>query len=287
MSLNRRQFLKLAGLGLGGSLLSAQKAEASGGSGGEDGVAMLYDTTKCVGCKACQNACKDWNGNPPNVDPSGLYDAPTELSADAWTIIQLYDGEDEYSFSRKGCMHCIEPACAAACPVSALQKTAEGPVTYDPKRCIGCRYCMVACPFDVPRFEWDEVIPVVDKCTFCTTEGRNRLEEGLGPACAEACPTGALIWGTRSELLEEAHQRLEDNPDKYVDHVYGEEDAGGTSVLLLSHVDFEKIGFPDLGSEPVPALNDAMGPIILPSIFGGGLAILAGAYFLTKRKEEE
>jgi formate dehydrogenase iron-sulfur subunit len=272
---------------MSGILLSNKDALASEGVDLENGVAMLYDTTLCIGCKACQNACKDWNGNPAELDPSGLYDAPQELSADTWTIIQLYEGDGEYSFSRKGCMHCVDPACVSACPVHALEKTTEGPVVYDPKRCIGCRYCMVACPFDVPRFEWNEVIPVVDKCTFCTTEGRNRLEQGLGPACADACPAGALIWGTRSDLLEEAHARLEDNPGKYIDHVYGEEDAGGTSVLLLSHVDFEKLGYPALGPESVPALNDAMGPVILPSIFAGGVAVLAGSYFLTKSKKKE
>lgn len=288
MSLDRRQFLKIAGAGLGGFLLPSPKnVKASGGEVSDDAIAMLYDTTKCIGCRACQNACKDWNGNPDELDPSGLYDAPLELSSDTWTTIQLYDGGEEWSFSRKGCMHCIDPACASACPVHALEKTPEGPVTYNPKRCIGCRYCMVACPFDIPRFTWEKTIPVVAKCTFCTTEGRNRLEDGLGPACAEACPTEALIWGKRSELLEVAHQRMADNPDKYVDRVYGEHDAGGTSVMILSHVDFEKIGYPDLGDEPVPALSEKMANTILPSALAGGAVILAGARFLSSEREKE
>jgi len=283
MSLDRRQFIKLAGMGLGGLLLSPQIARASGGVDAESSVAMLYDSTKCIGCRACQNACKDWNGNPAEPDPTGLYDAPMELSADTWTLIQLYEGNNEPSFIKLQCMHCLHPACVSACPVHALQKTVEGPVTYDPKRCIGCRYCMVACPFGVPRFEWDEVLPKVAKCTFC----KDRLAVGDGPACVEACPTGALIWGTRGELLAEAESRLANNPDKYVNHIYGKEDGGGTSVLYLSHVPFENLGLPELGPEPVPELNDRMGPIILPTIFAGGLLVLAGAYYITSKRAKE
>lgn len=283
MSLNRRQFIKLAGLGLGGMLLSPQDAMASEGPDAENAVAMLYDTTKCIGCRACQNACKGWNGNPIEPDPTGLYDAPFELSADTWTLIQLYEEGSESSFVKHQCMHCLHPACVSACPVHALQKTAEGPVTYDPKRCIGCRYCMVACPFNVPRFEWDEVIPVVAKCTFCN----DRLAVGDGPACAEACPTNALIWGHRGELLAEAERRLAEYPDKYVDHIYGQYDGGGTSVLYLSHVLFEKLGLPVLGREPVPELNDWLAPVILPSIFVGGSLILAGVRYMASKQSEE
>jgi formate dehydrogenase iron-sulfur subunit len=286
MSLNRRQFIKLAGLGLGGLVLSPQGGRPSGEVNAENDVAMLYDTTKCVGCRACQIACKDWNNNPPNQDPTGLYDAPMELSATTWTLITLYESDGETSFARYGCMHCLEPACVSACPVHALQKTADGPVTYDPKRCIGCRYCMVACPFHVPRFQWNEVLPKIAKCTFCTGDGRDRLAMGLGPACADRCPTQALIWGTRGELLAEAERRLADNPDTYVNHIYGKDDAGGTSVLYLSHVPFDRLGLPDLGPEPVPELNNRLAPIILPSVFFGGAAVLAGAYYLTSKGGE-
>jgi formate dehydrogenase iron-sulfur subunit len=283
MSLNRRQFIKLAGLGMGGMLLAPQDALASGGTDAENDVAMLYDTTRCIGCRACQNACKEWNGNPAEPDPTGLYDAPLELSADTWTLIQLYDDGAEKAFVKHQCMHCLHPACVSACPVQALQKTADGPVTYDPQRCIGCRYCMIACPFHVPRFEWDEVLPKVAKCTFC----KDRLLHGDGPACAEACPTDALIWGQRGDLLAEAERRLAENPDKYVKHIYGKDDGGGTSVLYLSHVPFEKLGLPTLGSEPVPEFNDQLAPIILPTLFAGGVLVLAGAHYLTGRKAQE
>ncbi len=283
MSLTRRKFIKLAGLGLGSTLLTPQVVLASGGVDAENGVSMLYDTTLCIGCRACQNACKGWNDNPAEADPSGLYDAPLELSADTWTLIQLYEGNDERSFVKHQCMHCLEPACASACPVHALEKTAEGPVTYDPVRCIGCRYCMVACPFNVPRFEWEEVLPKVVKCTFCT----DRLAVGDGPACVEACPTGALIWGKRGELLTEAKGRIADSPDKYESHIYGEHDVGGTSVLYLSHVGFANLGLPDLGTEPVPELSDQIASVILPTLFAGGLAVLAGAHYITGKRSKE
>jgi formate dehydrogenase beta subunit len=283
MPVNRRDFLKLAGLGLGGTLLAPGQVFASGGAG--DAVnhfAMLYDATKCIGCNACSNGCRAWNNTTPEPDPSGLYDAPRELSADTWTLIQAYQGDSEYSFVKHQCMHCIDPACVSACPVHALTKTDTGPVVYDADRCIGCRYCMLACPFHVPRFEWDEVIPVIAKCTFCA----DRLEVGDGPNCAEFCPTGALIWGRRGEMLAEAEGRLAVSPDRYVDHVYGKEEAGGTSVLYLSSVPFEKLGLPELDAEPIPEVSEGVGNIIIPGIVFGGPLILAGIRYLARPEGE-
>jgi formate dehydrogenase beta subunit len=264
-------------------LLSPQAAMASGGGDAENDVAMLYDATKCIGCKACQNACKEWNGNPVEPDPTGLYDAPLELSGDTWTLIQLYEGNGEHSFVKLQCMHCLEPACVSACPVHALEKSDDGPVVYDATRCIGCRYCMVACPFSVPRFEWKEVLPEVAKCTFCT----DRLAAGEGPASVEACPTGALIWGKRGELLAEAKQRLADNPGNYQNKVYGEKDAGGTSVLYLSGVPFDKLGLPELSHEPIPEFSEDAAFVILPTLFVGAPLLLGGAYYLTSKRAKE
>jgi formate dehydrogenase iron-sulfur subunit len=282
MSLNRRQFIKLAGLGIGGALLPSGGIQAAEGVDGENGVAMLYDTTLCIGCRACQNACREWNKTDVEQDASGLYDAPLELSADTWTLIQLYEQGGEHSFVKHQCMHCLHPACVSACPVQALQKTAEGPVTYDLNRCVGCRYCMTACPFSVPRFEWDEAIPVIAKCTFCV----DRLAAGDGPNCAEKCPTGALIWGRRGDLLAEAEGRLANSSGKYVNQIYGKDDGGGTSVLYLSHVSFDKLGFPELGTRPIPELNDRLSPIILPSLFVGVPLVLAGVRYMATRRQK-
>jgi len=279
-SISRRDFLKVAGLGVGSAVLASEAALAAPpAKDPNDHVGMLYDTTMCVGCHACSAACRDWNSTEAELDPSGLYDAPTELTADSWTLIQLHQGENENSFVKRQCMHCIDPGCVSGCPVHALEKTEAGPVTYDARRCIGCRYCMYACPFDIPRFEWEEVLPVIAKCTLCS----DRIAAGDGPACAERCPTGALIWGRRGDLLEEAEKRLVDYPNRYVNKVYGKDDAGGTSVLYLSHVPFEYLGLPKLGPEPIPGLSERTGNIFIPSILLGGPLLLAGIRLISKR----
>ena len=281
--INRRGFLKAAAAGVCSAVLGTVTARAANEDPThEDSIGMLYDATKCVGCNACTNACRQWNGTQPETSTIGIYDMPTELSADTWTLIQLYDDEysDTYSFVKRQCMHCLDPACVSGCPVKALQKTASGPVTYDAARCIGCRYCMYTCPFHVPRFEWDEVIPVVTKCTLCA----DRLADGKGTACAEICPTGALIWGRRADLVAEAERRLEDNPKRYVDYIYGKEDAGGTSVLYLSAVPFEHLGFEDLGTVGIPRLSEQTANVILPSLLIGGPLLLASIRSIAKRE---
>jgi formate dehydrogenase iron-sulfur subunit len=280
MSISRRDFLKVVGVAAGGALAFPNSASAT--SEVDDHLAMLYDTTICIGCNACTNACNQWNNNAPEVDERGLYDAPRELSADTYTIIQLYNDEEEYSFVKRQCMHCVDPACVSGCPVQALQKTVDGPVIYDKERCIGCRYCMYACPFHVPRFDWDTArFPVIAKCHFCY---ESRIQTGKGgPACADRCPTGALIWGKRDELLAEAQSRIDGNPDRYVHYIYGEEDVGGTSVLYLSHIPFENLGLEDLGTEPVPKISEQTSEIVLPTIFIGGPLILAAIRYVHKR----
>ena len=272
MSLSRRDFFKVAGLALGGALASTQTAGAIPVGKGADGyIGMLYDATTCVGCNACTNACRDWNKTQDEPDERLVYDAPKELSVDTWTMIQLYQGEEESSFVKRQCMHCVDPACVSGCPVQALQKTAAGPVTYDADRCIGCRYCMYTCPFHVPRFEWDKAqSPVVAKCTLCA----DRLAQGLGTACAEICPTGALIWGKRGDLIAIAEQRIKDNPNRYVDHIYGKDDVGGTGVIYISGVPFEKLGLQDLGTEPIPEISEGTANIALPGVLIGAPILL-------------
>lgn len=295
MTLSRREFLGLMGAGAG-SVAAATVVTTPAHAAGDQAAAgehpaMLYDTTLCVGCRACQNACRNWNQTPVEPSADGRYDAPVELSGDTWTVIQLYIDEqradptaeaDGWSFIKHNCMHCIEPACVSACTVGALQKSPAGPVIYDVDRCFGCRYCMVACPYKVPRYQWDTTTPLVQKCTFCFgyvqrdggTDPQNRLAQGMGPACVESCPTGALVWGKRDAMLHEAHARIEANPGFYhADRVYGEFEAGGTLQLVLSHVPFARLGLPTLDPKPLPQHTTAVNWAVPFVFFGvGGLA---------------
>ncbi|MFC1909282.1 4Fe-4S dicluster domain-containing protein [Chloroflexota bacterium] len=256
-------------------------------------LAVLYDANRCIGCRGCQVACKQWNENDEFIPTEengvqsenwGSYENPPQLSARTWTKIRFteldHDGKFYWVFTKLQCMHCEHPACVAACPVGALQKTAEGPVIYDDERCFGCRYCMVACPFGIPTFEWDKPLPWIRKCTFCA----DRLGEGWEPACVKTCPTGALKLGEREELLVEARERIAASPGKYVNHIYGEKEIGGTSWLYISPVPFEKLGLPTLGSEPVTVdVERAMGAVP-PALFGVAAA-MAGIYWLVKRRD--
>jgi Fe-S-cluster-containing dehydrogenase component len=213
-----------------------------------DARGLLYDTTLCIGCKACVVACAEANGLEP-APRGALYQAPPDLDARTKNIIRLYSDGSTRSYVKNQCMHCLDPACVNACMLGALQKRAYGAVTYDASKCIGCRYCQLACPFNIPKFEWAKAAPRIVKCELCS----HRLAEGRQPACTEVCPRQAVIFGTRDALLAEARRRLAARPDLYVPKVYGETDAGGTQVLYVSHVPFEKLGFPQLGAAAVPA----------------------------------
>lgn len=216
-----------------------------------DARGLLYDTTKCIGCKACVSACRA--ANNLDADPGfapGMYHAPNDLSGRAKTVIKLYQEGSSQSFFKAQCMHCIDPACTGACMIGALSKREYGIVSYNPDLCVGCRYCQMACAFNVPKFEWaNRYTPKIVKCELC----RHLIAEGKTPACADVCPRGAVIYGNRADLLAEAKARIAANPGKYIDKVYGEHEAGGTQVLYLSHVPFEKLGLPALGPDSVPA----------------------------------
>jgi formate dehydrogenase iron-sulfur subunit len=230
--------------------------------------AILVDITKCIGCRACEQACKQIHGFP--------MDSEAKLSPTALTVIE----ERGDKFVRRMCMHCQDPACASACLVGALKKTAAGPVTYDASKCIGCRYCLVACPFNVPRYEWTKLVPYVKKCDMCA----ERQANGQMPACVEACPTGATIVGNRDEILDEAQRRIL-NDSAYVKHIYGSEEAGGTSVFFLSDVPFEKLGFTAAPKQPLPTLTaSALGDAPTVVLLGG--AVLSGLYWITQRRAE-
>jgi formate dehydrogenase beta subunit len=217
-----------------------------------DAVGLLYDATLCIGCKACTVACRDANGLPADTSglPSGLYNAPLDLSARSKTVIKLYADGTTRSYVKAQCMHCVDPACVSACMLGALKKREFGIVSYDVDLCIGCRYCEVGCPFGVPKFEFAKAAPRIVKCELC----KERLAAGQEPACTDVCPRQAVIFGKRTELLKEAKRRIADNPGRYVPRVYGETDGGGTQVLYLSHVPFDKLGLPTLGDEPAPQL---------------------------------
>ena len=232
---------------------------------------LLIDITRCIGCRACVAACKSAHGFPGD-------DSDTELSATAYTAL-VERGE---LYVRRLCMHCVTPSCVSVCPVAALQKTSAGPVTYDSSRCLGCRYCMLACPFNVPRYEWSATVPSVRKCDLCA----ERLARGELTACAEACPAEATIAGERDQLLAEAHRRLRESPDQYYPYIYGENDVGGTSVLILAPVSFAGLGFPTgLGSMPLPDLTmQALGKI--PAVVTVGGATLLAIHWITHRREE-
>ncbi len=236
---------------------------------------LLYDSTRCIGCMACMAACKRANDLPAE-DPSGmgLHDAPRDLSASTKTVVKeaLIDGRQ--TFYKTQCMHCADPACVSVCMIGALHKGKHGVVAYDPSRCVGCRYCQVACPFDIPKFQWDTPTPRIVKCELC----RHRFAQGLGPACAEVCPRKAVVFGTREELLSLARQRLAADPDRYVDHIYGEHEAGGTQVLVLAGVPFSALALPALGDQPMASLSETIqhgiykgfiAPLVLYALLSG------------------
>jgi len=286
MRMDRRTLLK-------GIVTAGAAGAAAGASGGlamassvrrqapADAVGLLYDATKCIGCKTCVVACREANGLPPERSADGLYDAPQDLSSGTKNIIKLCRDGSEVSFMKAQCMHCVDPACAAACMLGALQKREFGIVSWDGSRCVGCRYCQTACPYNVPKFEWYAKNPKIVKCELC----RHLLAEGGMPACAKVCPAQAVIFGKRDELLAEAKRRIADEPDRYVPRVYGEDDGGGTQVLYISHVPFEKLGLPDLGPEPVPTTART----VQHSVYKGFIAPVAlyavlGAVLLRNRR---
>lgn len=233
---------------------------------------LLIDTVQCVGCMACYMACKEINGNPNNDD--------RELNQNTFTVVRHIKGYHV----RRLCMHCVKPACVSVCPVGALQKTPEGPVIYDETRCIGCRYCMMACPFQIPTYEWHGMTPRVRKCFMCY---QKRIRKGLPTACAEACPYGSTVFGDRAKLLNIARKRILLRPRKYIHHIYGEEELGGTGTLFLAGVPFSNFGFrEDFKAEPLPQLTwNVLSR--LPDIIVMGALMMAGVVWIINRRIEQ
>lgn len=236
--------------------------------------AILYDATICIGCRACEKACADEHSLP--------YDdaiaAEEKQSEHKFTAV-LTRGD---KFMRRLCMNCQDPTCVSACPVAALRKTPEGPVTYQESRCIGCRYCMLACPFSVPKYEWNKLVPRVRKCDMCA----ERVAAGKQTACAEICPTGATHFGERDRLIAEARERIASNPQQYINQIYGETEVGGTSVLLLSSIPFAGFGYPaDLSMDALPLLTYRVLSHIPDIVTVGGL-LLGGIWWIRNRSME-
>jgi Fe-S-cluster-containing dehydrogenase component len=267
-------------------------ASAEHFTGNPDRLGVLVDTTLCIGlnCRRCEIACAKENNLPPiekAPEDESVFLEKRRTSAERFTIVNRYENPDLSKppvYVKKQCMHCDEPACASACLVGAFTKTPEGAVMYDASVCIGCRYCMVACPFNIPAYEYDQPLhPRVRKCTLCFA---SRLKEGRRPACVEACPREVMTFGKRSELIDLAHQKIASHPDRYVNHVYGEREVGGTSYMYLSPVPFDSLDMrTDLGETPYPELTRSYlsaAPLVLalwPVFF-------TGMFMFTKRRDE-
>lgn len=257
MSFNRRDFIKLAAAGsltiLGDTARASEKKAAVDT---DLAFGVLVDTVVCSGCRKCEWACNDANSlsNQPLAafEDKSVFVRHRRPNASAYTVVNQFAGtgaiDKKYNIKVQ-CMHCNDPACVSACIVGALRKDSRGPVTYDAWKCIGCRYCMVACPFQIPGYEYANALnPQVRKCTFCL----NKVDAGEKPACIGICPNEALTFGNRRELIDLAHSRIAASPEKYFDHVYGEKEAGGTSWMYLAGVDFAATELPQLGDEPLP-----------------------------------
>lgn len=303
MNVERRAFLVQAGSAVAALCASPDTARANSASGGAaaaespHAMGVLVDLTQCIGCRLCEYACRKANGIDPGpveaYDDQSVFRDKRRPAPDAFTVVNSWSPAPAYAgsvtsapspvYAKVNCLHCVHPACVSACIVGALKKDPGGAVTYDAWKCIGCRYCMVACPFQIPAYEYDDPLaPRVRKCEFCAP----LTAEGKPPACVAECPRQAMQFGPRQELIRLAHHRIDEQPGRYVDHVYGEHEVGGTSWIYLSPTPFEQNGFVRLGREAPPALTET----IQHGVFRYGLppallyGVLGGAMFLTRRQ---
>ncbi|MDX9973706.1 MAG: 4Fe-4S dicluster domain-containing protein [FCB group bacterium] len=285
--MNRRRFLQLAGVGAVGGLAAGQAGASEAPASIDDGVAVLVDTTECIGCRKCEFACnrehKLSDAPLEAYEDTAVFAEQRRMPADAYTVINRHhnpDNPEKPIYVKSQCMHCLEPACVSACLVKALTTADNGSVVYNASRCMGCRYCMVACPFQVPAYEYDNAFtPQVRKCIFCF----DRIaKDGKMPACVEMCPTNTLTFGKRSEVIKLAHDKIAAHPARYKDKVYGETEVGGTRWLYLASQSFDELGFLKLGADPIPKLTESIQhgifkygipPLMLFGLLGAAMSV--------------
>ncbi|MCU7859019.1 MAG: hydrogenase 2 operon protein HybA [Candidatus Thiodiazotropha sp. (ex Lucinoma kastoroae)] len=317
--MKRRDFLK-ASLGGTAALLSSGAAEARGNlQPAENAIGMLFDSTLCIGCKACVSKCKEVNGMPPvAMEDEIQYDAARDLSPQTLNVIKAYiegvgthkdQAVDGFAFEKRSCMHCVDPGCVSVCPVTALRRHPKtGIVTYHADACIGCRTCMVGCPYNVPQFDYDNPFGEIHKCQMCNQAGVERVDKGMTTGCAEVCPTGATLFGSRKALLEEAQRRMtlnageiynyprgdirkpESHHEKqvptYQKHIWGEKEAGGTNVMHISAISFDKLGMPPLGERSYASISETVQHTLYKYLALPAVA-LAGLTFVVRRNTSD
>lgn len=316
--MNRREFFKRS-LTIAGSLLIARNSNASDqplsvystqnkankknwekfeelkktNSQIDESYAVLVDITKCIGCRRCEWACNEWNKNPNRPvkefeaskdEKPSVFDRVRRTHAGEFTVVNRFYSNNKPVYVKKQCMHCAEAACLNACFVDAFKKTPQGAVLYNPSLCVGCRYCMIACPFDIPAYEYyNALTPQITKCTMCF----DRITDGKVPACVESCTSDALIFGKRSEMLKLAYNTINKNPDRYINHVYGEHEAGGTNWLYISQIPFEKLGFPELDKTPIPAHSKSFLFTVKVLEVVAAAPLVWGAYYMISKNRSK
>jgi len=289
MSTSRRKFLKWVAAGAGAMTFPVKGEAHEHFTGYPDSYGVLHDTTYCTGCRSCEEACNRVNELPqPDkpFDDMTVLDSKRRTSDMNYTVVNRYDVngiEGSPVYRKFQCNHCLEPACASACFVGAFKKTPEGAVIYNPDVCVGCRYCIMACPFNVPTYEYNEAFePRVMKCTMCYP----RLLEGKLPGCVEACPVEALTFGKREELISIARERFRKHPNRYIQHIYGYDEVGGTSWMYITGAPFEALDLrTDLGVTPAPDLTSGALAMV-PMVVGIWPVLLGGIYLINHRKDQ-
>jgi Fe-S-cluster-containing dehydrogenase component len=316
--MNRRDFLKAAAGGTVATLCSTTAQARPNLEPAPEAVGMLYDSTLCVGCKACVYACKETNGMPPVArDGIDIYDSAMDLSGDTLNVIKVYkDGNgtikdaitDGYAFEKRSCMHCVDPGCVSVCPVTAMRHNkVTGIVTYHADACIGCRNCTMGCPYNVPHFEYDKTFGQIQKCQMCNQAGVEKIDKGGMTSCSEVCPTGATLFGSRDALMAEAKKRLTLKPGEiykyprgdvrnpysihekevpdYQQHIWGETEAGGTNVLHISSIPFDRLGMPPLGDRSYASISEGVQHSLYSFMALPAIA-LAGLTYVVRRNSE-